>query len=1463
MNDLAWSAAGASLRINDLAWSAAGDSLRMNDFAWSAAGASLTMNDLAWSAAGASLRMNDLAWRTAGARLRMNDLAWRTAGASLRMNDLPWSTAGDSLRMNDLAWSEAGDCLRMNDLAWSAAGDSLRMNDLAWSEAGDSLRMNDLAWSAADASLRMNDLAFSAAGASLRINDLAWSAAGDSLRMNDLAWSAAGASLRMNDLAWSAAGARLRMNDLAWRTAGARLRMNDLTWSAAGDSLRMNDLAWRVAGDSLRINDLAWSMAGNSSRMNDLAWTMAGLRINDLVCAVLRSRWVISISVCCRGMHCTGVPLSYTYFCVLQRYALYWGPAELYLFLCVAEVCPVLRSHWVIPISVCCRCMHCTELSLSYIYFCVLQRYALYWGPAELYLFLCVAEVCPVLRSRWVISISVCCRGMPCTEVPLSYTYFCVLQMYALYWGPAELYLFLCVAEVCTVLRSRWVIPISVCCRGMHCTGVPLSYTYFCVLQMYALYWGPAELYLFLCVAEVCPVLRSRWVISISVCCRGMHCTEVPLSYIYFCVLQRYALYWGPAELYLFLCVAEVCTVLRSRWVISISVYCRGMHCTEVPLSYIYFCVLQRYALYWGPAELYLFLCVAEVCPVLRSRWVIPISVCCRGMPCTEVPLSYTYFCVLQRYALYWGPAELYLFLCIAEVCTVLGSRWVIPISVYCRGMPCTEVPLSYTYFCVLQRYALYWGPAELYLFLCVAEVCTVLRSCRVIPISVCCRGMPCTEVPLSYTYFCVLQRYALYWGPAELYLFLCVAEVCTVLRSRWVVPISVCCRDMHCTEVPLSYTYFCVLQRYALYWGPAELYLFLCIAEVCTVLGSRWVIPISVCCRGMHCTEVPLSYTYFCVLQMYALYWGPAELYLFLCVAEVCPVLRSHWVIPISVCCRGMHCTEVPLSYTYFCVLQRYALYWGPAELYLFLCVAEICPVLRSRWVIPISVCCRGMHCTEVPLSYTYFCVLQRYALYWGPAELYLFLCVAEVCTVLRSRWVIPISVCCRCMHCTEVPLSYTYFCVLQRYALYWGPAELYLFLCIAEVCPVLRSRWVIPISVCCRGMPCTEVPLSYTYFCVLQRYALYWGPAELYLFLCIAEVCPVLRSRWVIPISVCCRGMPCTGVPLSYTYFCVVGIMEWDDSHSLVQDVGIEEALGVKFEDINIDILLGPPVVWDFPHTIPSIRPITWGFQKRTGDRGPVNWNFVKQVAEQGTVKFAFAKQCPDGTIIWSFPQQTSPTSTINWKFIRQVPDKSTINWNFPKQTPQQTTIKWTFIRQLETIKKIIWGFTNVCPHNSTINWNFPHMIIDTTDKVPWRFVQLVPQASTISWKFPRQTSENTNVKWHFINNLEGTPPVPWGFTQRLKDDERVKWTFSRQSGTKSTVPWFQGHMLPQQAATAKWSFQKNLSMQSTRRWNFTSQTKAIQPINWNFVSTLASQQCDEHDHDAIRRENQVSPR
>ncbi|KAI0225495.1 hypothetical protein LSAT2_023741 [Lamellibrachia satsuma] len=295
---------------------------------------------------------------------------------------------------------------------------------------------------------------------------------------------------------------------------------------------------------------------------------------------------------------------------------------------------------------------------------------------------------------------------------------------------------------------------------------------------------------------------------------------------------------------------------------------------------------------------------------------------------------------------------------------------------------------------------------------------------------------------------------------------------------------------------------------------------------------------------------------------------------------------------------------------------------------------------------------------------------------------------------------------------------------------------------------------------------------------------------------------------------------------------------------------------------EDINIELLLGDPVVWEFTSLLPTIKPLYWHFQSHILPlRSEVRWNFSSQLQQVAPVSWTFEEQIPHlkgahwnfdkqlakgVPLHWIFPQQSSVASTIHWNFRRQVNDKTTIIWGFPEQllTMSQRPLKWNFITQI--------------PTRSTIHWTFPKQITgQRNDQVKWKFPAQLTKQISVRWDFAQQLPECSHINWQF-NHIAGSGPIHWNFAKQLIIKDSVKWNFEKFTSAHSQVRWnFEHNLQTKSAGSVPWHFEKNLAHVKKMPWNFPKMCTEITGLQWNFQKLTHIPPKVDFDKDHARRE------
>jgi len=288
------------------------------------------------------------------------------------------------------------------------------------------------------------------------------------------------------------------------------------------------------------------------------------------------------------------------------------------------------------------------------------------------------------------------------------------------------------------------------------------------------------------------------------------------------------------------------------------------------------------------------------------------------------------------------------------------------------------------------------------------------------------------------------------------------------------------------------------------------------------------------------------------------------------------------------------------------------------------------------------------------------------------------------------------------------------------------------------------------------------------------------------------------------------------------------------------LVAEEDEDVADDAKFFSINIDLLIGPGVVFDFEPQTELITPVCWEFSPQLQPRYR-NWvaSFPKQCQDQSSVSWTFDSQLNNSVnpVKWNFLKMVGSNGKVRWEFVGQCPESTTVNWSFPQSMAETGKIKWQFPGQVSGI---------IPP-----KWLFDNMISGHESSVSWCFIQQCPQQSSIRWKFDRQVQNKMQGKWNFIRQLVDDRVVPWRFVQQLivsapvrwyflnqlELDRHVNWTFEKQSG-HSHVPWRFQPCLNKSIYEAQlsWNFERCVGDSRPVKWNFLSMTNDMEPVNWD---------------------------
>jgi len=275
-------------------------------------------------------------------------------------------------------------------------------------------------------------------------------------------------------------------------------------------------------------------------------------------------------------------------------------------------------------------------------------------------------------------------------------------------------------------------------------------------------------------------------------------------------------------------------------------------------------------------------------------------------------------------------------------------------------------------------------------------------------------------------------------------------------------------------------------------------------------------------------------------------------------------------------------------------------------------------------------------------------------------------------------------------------------------------------------------------------------------------------------------------------------------------------------------------------KFFSINIDLLIGPGVDFDFELQTELITPVCWEFSPQLQPHYR-NW------------AAAFPKQCQDcSSVSWTFDSQLQNNlSPVKWEFLKMIGSNRKVQWEFAGQCPQLTTVKWTFPQRMAETGKIKWQFPGQVSGIVPPNWLFDNLISGRESSISWYFIQQCPQQSSVQWKFDRQVQMTMQGRWNFVTQLVDDRVVPWRFVQQLvisspvrwyflnqlELDSHVNWTFEKQSG-HSQVPW---HFQPSlnkdiYEAQLSWNLERCIGDAQPVKWNFLSMTNDMAPINWD---------------------------
>lgn len=297
----------------------------------------------------------------------------------------------------------------------------------------------------------------------------------------------------------------------------------------------------------------------------------------------------------------------------------------------------------------------------------------------------------------------------------------------------------------------------------------------------------------------------------------------------------------------------------------------------------------------------------------------------------------------------------------------------------------------------------------------------------------------------------------------------------------------------------------------------------------------------------------------------------------------------------------------------------------------------------------------------------------------------------------------------------------------------------------------------------------------------------------------------------------------------------------------------------------EINIDKLIGDPVVFDFDPQVAGIHPVRWDFahQSESGtDSTQFFSTFPRQTLPESTISWKFLPQMTMPlSNNWNFPKMTSSASDINWQFADQCPKSTTIAWVFRNHAGDVGKIAWTFWNQIDMIVPPEWYFKKMSSDGTQSYWNFTKQMT-TADGVKWTFPkQTLEQSLANKWIFVRQSLADSAVPWAFLHNLESCLPLSWTFEHQLDKQRRIIWSFAGQSTGPGSVRWaFQPTLAKEiHAATLKWDFKKTLDSGRPSSWSFQPQTANIHPIRWNMPSQT-SDLAKKKGYEEIQQENQT---
>lgn len=301
--------------------------------------------------------------------------------------------------------------------------------------------------------------------------------------------------------------------------------------------------------------------------------------------------------------------------------------------------------------------------------------------------------------------------------------------------------------------------------------------------------------------------------------------------------------------------------------------------------------------------------------------------------------------------------------------------------------------------------------------------------------------------------------------------------------------------------------------------------------------------------------------------------------------------------------------------------------------------------------------------------------------------------------------------------------------------------------------------------------------------------------------------------------------------------------------------------------FESINIDDLIGDPVIFDFQPQVSNLRPINWNFKPLTitSQNVATKWKFPKQIFSISLALRPTEQQLPQqSTVRWNFKGQTHhPISNgTDWlSFQKQTPQVSSVNWSFISQTSNLNETNWSFVNQTDVIIPLDWYFIKALLEFSTIHWNFSKQLSDETT-VNWDFSQQIPTSTPIKWTFRQQSQDGTRVPWKFRKNLVDMTPINWTFKHQPERQRSIKWPFTSLSGKKSAINWSFKPNLSKDIHTSglSWNFKKNfISQTKPVSWNFSSKMQDIKPINWK-MKPMTSSLDVQKSYDEISKENQT---